>query len=144
MSRLRNASPSTRRGFIHADCFGSWAMASPRRMRSIVIRFASVDVGPRRRLNIQCRGLSAIHFAQMKLKYIQLSIHIYVYVSDTGHTTSEVTQPIGGDRARSSLGTSHPPSIKIHETSATRRSWLVLPHAQYELNTNIVAASLKK
>ena len=70
--------------------------------------------------------------------------HIRLRLQHGAYTASEVKQPIGIDRARSPLGTSHPPSIKIHETSATRRSWLVLPHAQYELNTNIVAASLKK
>jgi hypothetical protein len=35
ISKLRTASPRTRRGLIHVVCFGSWAMASPPWMRSM-------------------------------------------------------------------------------------------------------------
>jgi hypothetical protein len=143
MSRLRNASPSIKSGFIHLDCFGSWAIAKPCRMRSIVGEFCQCRF---LRTNTSQYSVSGPFCRPLHIEDPQVYSNKHTYtglrLQHGAYTASEVRQPIGGARARIAYGTSHPPSIKIHETSATRLLWLVLPHAQHELNTNIAAASL--
>jgi predicted transcriptional regulator len=145
MSRLRKASPSNRRGLIHDVCFGSWTIASPCRMRSIVSEICQCKCV---RANTSQHSVFSLFCSSLHTENSQVYLNKHTYnglrLQHGAYTASEVTQPIGGARARIVHGTSHPPSIKIHETSATRLLWLVLPHAQHELNTNIAAASLQK
>jgi hypothetical protein len=104
MSKLRNASPIIKRGLIHADCLGSWAMASPLRMRSILVE----------RSDGVCAGDLSTSSFELALRAVNPVFHqaisnefkiVYTYTCsyhERGCRSSEVSQPIGGDEARTS------------------------------------------